>query len=157
MNVSGEWKGDSVLDAVMANAYYDLGTWAGVTPFVGAGLGAAYTGPLRLPLFGGVRWLGIAAGRGQWGFAWALMAGLAYQVTPSLTLEASYRYLGLGNARDGFCRLFLRRRSAEAQGHRRQRRQARPALAAGRGTGLELGGAATFQMRRFSSGLRLFL
>ena len=140
-NVSGEWKGDLSSTLLMANAYYDLGTWAGVTPFLGAGLGAAYTGPLRLPLFGASGGSGSAAGRGQWGFAWALMAGLAYQVTPSLTAGGELSLSGPRQCAHGFCRLCLRRRSAEAQGHRRQRRQARPALAAGRGTRLELGGA----------------
>ncbi|MBP0650594.1 P44/Msp2 family outer membrane protein, partial [Mycobacterium tuberculosis] len=28
--------------AVMLNGYVDLGTWYGVTPYVGAGIGAAY-------------------------------------------------------------------------------------------------------------------
>lgn len=102
VNVSGEWKGDLSSTLLMANAYYDLGTWSGVTPFLGAGLGAAYTDLSGFRYSAASGGSGSAAGRGQWGFAWALMAGLAYQVTPSLTVEASYRYLGLGNARTGF-------------------------------------------------------
>ena len=32
----------------------------------------------------------------KWNFAWALYAGLAYQVTPSFTVELAYRYVNLG-------------------------------------------------------------
>ena len=37
----------------------------------------------------------------QWNLAWQLTAGLAYQVTPNLTIEAAYRYINLGNAQSG--------------------------------------------------------
>jgi len=37
----------------------------------------------------------------KWNFAWALYAGLAYQVTPAFTVEFAYRYVNLGNADDG--------------------------------------------------------
>ena len=33
--------------------------------------------------------------------AWALQAGLAYEVTPGLTLEVAYRYIDLGDAQSG--------------------------------------------------------
>ncbi len=46
---------------------------------------------------------GVAFGatESQLSLAWALYAGLGYQVTPSLTIEAAYRYLNLGNAHSG--------------------------------------------------------
>jgi opacity protein-like surface antigen len=34
-------------------------------------------------------------------FAWALYAGLAYKVTPGLTIDLSYRYTDLGDAKSG--------------------------------------------------------
>jgi opacity protein-like surface antigen len=86
----------------LANAYVDLGTWYGVTPFVGAGVGAAYNmisnfRDINVPT-GGVAY----AGRGtQWNFAWAAHAGLAYRVSPGLTLELASRYLYLGDAQSG--------------------------------------------------------
>ena len=49
----------------------------------------------------------IAAGGGwapsgdQTNLAWALHAGLAYQVTPKFTVDLSYRYLNLGTAHTG--------------------------------------------------------
>ncbi len=46
---------------------------------------------------------GVAFGatESQLSLAWALYAGLGYQVTPSLTIEAAYRYLNLGKAHSG--------------------------------------------------------
>jgi opacity protein-like surface antigen len=34
----------------------------------------------------------------KWNLAWAVHAGLAYNVNPSLTLELAYRYVDLGDA-----------------------------------------------------------
>ncbi len=34
-------------------------------------------------------------------FAWAVYGGLAYDVNPSVTLDLSYRYADLGDARSG--------------------------------------------------------
>ncbi|MBK5959071.1 cell envelope biogenesis protein OmpA [Rhodoplanes elegans] len=99
---------------VMANAYVDLGTWWCVTPFIGAGIGGSYNrisnmvdssiSNYYLPAAGGyVTGPGMAFGAdtGKWNFAWALHAGLAYKVTPGLTLEVAYRYLNLGDAASG--------------------------------------------------------
>jgi opacity protein-like surface antigen len=94
---------------VLANAYVDLGTWYGVTPFVGGGVGYA-----RNTLSGvtdtGFNYPAGAAGFPTGGylgngstdnFAWALMAGLDYDVTRNLKLEFSYRYLDYGKAKSG--------------------------------------------------------
>ena len=82
----------------LANGYVDLGTWYGVTPFVGAGVGSAYN------MFNNLTDVGIETGgygaapnRGSFGLAWALMAGVSYAITPNLRLEFGYRYLDLGN------------------------------------------------------------
>lgn len=96
---------------VMANAYVDLGTWWCVTPFVGAGVGAAYNrisgfrdeGVILNPPSGGALSNSVyyADDAGKWNFAWALHAGLAYKVTPNVTLELAYRYISLGDGVTG--------------------------------------------------------
>ena len=92
----------------MANAYADLGTWWCVTPYVGAGVGAAYN---RLSGFrddGVISTAGVqstsvtyAGDAGKWNLAWAVYAGLAYRVTPNVTLDLGYRYINLGGATTG--------------------------------------------------------
>ena len=77
----------------MANAYVDLGTWRGVTPFIGGGVGIASHRLSGLYDAGG----GVAQDMTQANFAWAVMAGLALNVTPNLKLELGYRYLDMGN------------------------------------------------------------
>lgn len=87
---------------VMANAYVDLGTWQGVTPYVGAGIGASRNTisdfrdinvPQNSVAYGG--------DHSQWQLAWALHAGLGFQVTERLTLDLGYSYLNLGDAKSG--------------------------------------------------------
>jgi len=86
----------------LANAYWDITTWRGITPFVGAGIGASYN---TISGFTDVNTpnLGVAYGstQSQLNLAWALYAGLDYQVTPNLAIEAAYRYINLGNAHSG--------------------------------------------------------
>jgi opacity protein-like surface antigen len=91
----------------LANAYVDLGTWWCVTPFIGAGVGAARvsigdftdTGDF---INGGQKHSFDYAGQAsQWNFAWAVHAGLAYKVSPGLTLELAYSYVNLGNGITG--------------------------------------------------------
>lgn len=96
----------------LANAYVDLGTWRAVTPFVGAGIGAArvsihsfrdagiaYATPGDLST--GFPTMAYANTASQWNFAWALYAGLSYDVTPNFAVELSYRYLNMGNGKSG--------------------------------------------------------
>ncbi|MEH2510577.1 opacity protein-like surface antigen [Nitrobacteraceae bacterium AZCC 1564] len=90
---------------VLANAYVDLGTWWCVTPFIGAGVGGArvtmanYTDVGQTALGGPSSAFADSASR--WNFAWAVHAGLAYKVSPSLTLELAYRYVDLGDGITG--------------------------------------------------------
>lgn len=97
-----EGRFDSIVGLV--NGYVDLGTWYGVTPFIGAGLGVAHHS------FGGVTdkgWGEYAGGYGigprneKTNFAWALHAGLGYDISPNLKFEAAYRYLNMGEAATG--------------------------------------------------------
>jgi opacity protein-like surface antigen len=93
----------------LANGYFDLGTWWCVTPFIGGGVGASYNriSGFRDDGFGST--FGVArppsvvyaADAGKWNFAWALHTGLAYQVTPNVTVELGYSYMNLGDATTG--------------------------------------------------------
>jgi opacity protein-like surface antigen len=91
----------------LANAYVDLGTWWCVTPFIGAGVGGSYNKISSFTDIGatqvGATILSTTYGNdaSKFNFAWAVYAGLAYQVTPSFTVELAYRYLNLGSATTG--------------------------------------------------------
>ncbi|BAT61647.1 putative adhesin RP828 precursor [Variibacter gotjawalensis] len=92
---------------VLANAYFDLGTWYGVTAFVGGGIGmAGHTishisdlGPFTPG--GGASYGFMNTSKTDWQMAWALHAGLAYNVTNNFKVELAYRYLNMGSAESG--------------------------------------------------------
>ncbi len=95
----------------LLTGYVDLGTWWNITPFIGAGVGFSRNtisnfGDISVCLdssscatSGGSDAFGGTASK--WNFAWALHAGLAYQVYRNVTLELAYRYIDLGNAESG--------------------------------------------------------
>jgi opacity protein-like surface antigen len=87
---------------LLANAYIDLGTWKSITPYVGAGIG---TVNVKLHDFWDVNLvnngLWFANDHSQWNFAWALHAGLAYDVTDNFTVDLAYRYVNLGDGKTG--------------------------------------------------------
>jgi opacity protein-like surface antigen len=91
---------------VLANAYIDLGTWWCITPFVGAGVGWSYV-TIHSFRDAGVAYPGptptmaYADAASKSNFAWALHAGLSYEVTKSFTVELAYRYTNLGNGASG--------------------------------------------------------
>jgi len=88
---------------VLANAYLDLGTWWCLTPFVGVGVGGArhqFSGMTDTGFPFGFSALGYASDQSQnvqWKFAWALHAGVAYNVTNNVKIELAYRYLNYGS------------------------------------------------------------
>lgn len=89
----------------LVNAYVDLGTWWCVTPFIGAGVGAAHiqtTGIQDFGLANGNPGSYFAHGASTTNLAWAAHAGLAYRVTNNLTIELAYRYLDMGTAVHGY-------------------------------------------------------
>ncbi|MBV9432024.1 MAG: porin family protein, partial [Hyphomicrobiales bacterium] len=114
-----EFRGSLQSTVVMANAYADLGTWYGLTPYLGAGIGLA-----RHDLGGlggsGLAFTGTAfngnnlpngasmpvsfsssTGRTRTNLAWAFMAGLSYNISSNLKLDLGYRHLDLGNIESG--------------------------------------------------------
>lgn len=87
----------------LANLYVDLGTWYSITPFVGVGVGTSrntISGYTDTEV-GGLGGFGYASDASKWNFAWAVYAGLAYEVTPGFTIEFAYRYLDLGDGITG--------------------------------------------------------
>ncbi|MDB5551444.1 MAG: hypothetical protein JWL86_1428 [Rhizobium sp.] len=89
---------------LLANAYVDLGTVWGLTPYVGAGAGVA-----------SVDWKGMTTskycvgnnctntkykaeeteGIESWRFTYALMAGVSYDIAPRTKLDLGYRYANI--------------------------------------------------------------
>jgi opacity protein-like surface antigen len=83
--------------SALINGYIDLGTWYGLTPYVGAGVGAAFArvSDFQRPL---VPFAG-ASTHTQTNFAYALMGGVAWAVSPNLQLDIGYRYLNIGDVK----------------------------------------------------------
>ena len=81
----------------LVNGYIDLGTYSGLTPYVGAGVGASYLMTSDGRSSDGSTY----SGDNTWNFAWALMAGASYAMTEQLSLDVGYRYLDLGDAKTG--------------------------------------------------------
>ncbi|KAA2236748.1 outer membrane protein [Salinarimonas soli] len=89
---------------VLANLYADLGTWYGITPFVGVGVGGAHHRTQDFQDIGYGRHLGgigFAGSTSSTHLAFALHAGLAYDVNERLKLELAYRYLNMGRPNAG--------------------------------------------------------
>lgn len=70
--------GDLEVSSFMLNGYYDLAPMAGVTPFLGAGVGF---------LNGD-----ISGGGDDTTFGYQLMLGAAFKMTPQLNLDIAYRW-----------------------------------------------------------------
>ncbi|MGD0763798.1 MAG: outer membrane beta-barrel protein [Roseiarcus sp.] len=111
--LSDFYRGDFSSLVGLVNGYADLGTWSGVTPYVGAGVGFARNTLSGLTdeaqvfitdrLGNVASWPagGYASDNSKWNFAWALMAGIGFDVTQNLKLELGYRYLDLGKFGSG--------------------------------------------------------
>ncbi len=98
------YRGDVSTYLLMANVYADLGTWNGISPYVGAGIGYGTTEINGLTDQGtalGAPVGGYFGNGGQSGFAWALMTGLDFHVTQNLTMELGYRYLSYEGFKSG--------------------------------------------------------
>lgn len=88
---------------VMANGYVDLGTFAGFTPYVGAGAGVTHVSWTNLSstyacVSGGVACPATATtpttanGQSSWRFSYAAMAGMAYDINDKLKVRLGYKY-----------------------------------------------------------------
>lgn len=97
------WRGSLSSAVFMANAYFDLGKYWGVTPFVGAGIGAVRHRVHGVQEFdpGDLGGGSTATDGKNWNLAWALHAGMSYEVNDRLSMEIAYRYMDLGKAHTG--------------------------------------------------------
>ncbi|NKB50886.1 MAG: outer membrane beta-barrel protein [Rhizobiaceae bacterium] len=102
--------------SLMANVYADLGTYWGIRPYVGAGLGAAYVSWNDFTISdycdgsqstdcgagGGVglntRYQGTYTTENSWTLAANAMLGVSYELSRGLNLDVGYRYTYLGEA-----------------------------------------------------------
>lgn len=87
---------------LLANAYWDITTYHGFTPYVGAGIGVA---AVSLDGFkdvnlvtNGLYW---ARDNTEWNLAWALHTGFSYDIAPDLALDFGYRFTYLGDGKTG--------------------------------------------------------
>jgi opacity protein-like surface antigen len=85
----------------LANAYVDLGTWWCITPFIGAGVGAArnmISDVQQGIISNGFQGFGYTSGNSaQWNLAWDVTAGLTYNINDNLKVDLSWRYLNMGS------------------------------------------------------------
>jgi opacity protein-like surface antigen len=84
----------------LVNLYGDLGTWFGLTPYIGAGVGFASLHVTNFTGQGG----GPTGQDSSTNFAWAYMAGLNYQIAHNYSIDVGYRHVNMGDAitgRDG--------------------------------------------------------
>jgi opacity protein-like surface antigen len=80
----------------LVNAYGDLGTWSGFTPYVGGGVGFARlkADGFRIPS----QHAGESHSGESWNLAWAAMAGVSYRVSANFVIDAGYRHINMGDA-----------------------------------------------------------
>lgn len=85
----------------MANAFVDLGTYVGLTPYLGAGIGLVYgerdqsyridyVTPPPDDIF-------LADTKNQVTYAYTLNAGVSYRMSPNVSLDLGYQYFSAPN------------------------------------------------------------
>ena len=84
----------------LANAFVDLGTWDCWTPFVGVGLGGAHNTLADFTDVNPNGGYGFGRNPSEWHFAYALYAGVGYNVSKNFKIDFTYRYLNYGSITD---------------------------------------------------------
>lgn len=83
---------------LMANVYYDFDLDSDWTPYVGAGIGyARVKADNTFSNIGSMTSTSLSKSSGN--FAWNLTAGVSYEMTENLSIDASYRYMDYGKAK----------------------------------------------------------
>lgn len=104
--------------SIMANGYVDLGTYVGLTPYVGGGIGVAYNKyfrsigardcvevPTNAAGTGGffcddpAGYEGQTDTEGKYNLAYSIGAGLSYQVTKNVSVDLGYEYFSVPGAK----------------------------------------------------------
>ena len=91
----------------LGNAYIDMGNWCGFTPYIGAGIGFAsisVEGMKDINVFNNS--VAFGTDKTTTNFAWALHAGVSYDVTPQMVVDLAYRYSDLGSVQSGVVTTF---------------------------------------------------
>ena len=84
----------------MVNGYVDLGTYVGITPYLGAGIGVMQARRrLAMDYTDATGTLSAYDRHTQYAFAYSLNAGAAYQVSKNVMLDVGYQYLSAPNAK----------------------------------------------------------
>ncbi|CAN5283847.1 outer membrane beta-barrel protein [soil metagenome] len=105
-NQTNIYRADVATFVGLVNAYIDLGTWNCLTPYLGVGIGVASHTVNGLSDNGINQAVGAQFANASYAygdsatktdFAWALMAGVSYDVTSNLKLDIGYRYLNMGD------------------------------------------------------------
>lgn len=83
--------------STLFNIYADLGSWYGLTPYLGAGMGFSWMRPTEfaattLPTGG-------AISSGTIDLSWDLTAGFSYALSRQFVIDTSYRFLHVGTPR----------------------------------------------------------
>lgn len=83
----------------MLNGYVDLGTYVGLTPYVGAGIGVyRSTRELEASFNDGIVDLDFRDDETQYSMAYSLAAGVGYNVSKNLVVDLGYQYLSAPDA-----------------------------------------------------------
>ncbi|MBZ9892886.1 MULTISPECIES: outer membrane protein [unclassified Mesorhizobium] len=87
----------------MLNGYVDLGTYVGITPYLGAGIGIVRsTHKLSASYFTDngdpTDDFGLSDDKTKYSFAYTLNAGLAYQVSKNVSVDLGYQYFSAPDA-----------------------------------------------------------
>lgn len=85
------------IHTVFANVYYDINTGTAFTPYVGAGIGAAFINQKVASTFTG--WGGNNGNYDTTNFAWNVGAGVGYSLTKNIIIDLGYRYSQFGDAK----------------------------------------------------------
>lgn len=93
--VSGDLTARVESYTALFNVYFDLGTWSGLTPYVGGGIGGSF---LRGRDFARRDNTAPLEAFTRWNLGWAWMAGISSTISPNVVVDLGYRYIDLGSA-----------------------------------------------------------
>jgi opacity protein-like surface antigen len=83
----------------MANVYADLGTYVGITPYIGAGAGLIRSNPrVSGHYYDAATTVDFHDSSPNYSFAYTLNAGLSYAVSSDLSVDLGYQYLSAPDA-----------------------------------------------------------
>lgn len=95
-----EYDGKISSHVLMVNGFVDFGTFKGMTPYIGIGIGAASNHITDASINSGGYQYKLGS-HNEWNLAWALHTGIGLQLTEKATFELGYSYMDLGDAKSG--------------------------------------------------------